>query len=518
MEFFKKLKLKENKIILQRLWAVFKIIFHTSLVITDIISDLVYVTTVDFYTQTLKGFCILFIIVIPFLIYSITLGAIIKAIVKRRKNNNSTKHYIVFAVFWIFLGPGISVLYPALEKFELMAPPQVRLFFQLSTIEFFGESLPQLIIQGINNSLNNSWTSFTKFSFTISLMSLIRGCYVLATTWYRRQYETYLDQIEEDTSKIIKQKLTSESNTLGNVENIDILIKYKFYEKFYLNKVLFDQSHDASFKSNQKLHLKIEDTINVIYQEKCGLNFEFYSFIRRLMHPLNLLIFLELLMASIVWFCNLLYLVIADFHNESIRFILMFFLGLGYIISIAGSFKDIKGVTFRKFLILRLCMVSHFDYLVKLFFEKVIETTNNLISEALIIVFCWVPVIAIEAKNNDLVGKKSGIYMGVVVLNSFYLIIIAFRVFHILIKNISTTTEENISTKLSNKVINKKDKEESKGQEENKDKNGNKDKKKNEDKEESKNENSKRSLDSNKGSFYNEDVSKIDGDSQSVDQ
>ena len=108
-------------------------------------------------------------------------------------------------------------------------------------------------------------------------------------------------------------------------------------------------------------------------------------------------------------------------------------------ISLLGSFKDVKGVLFRKFLILRLCMISHFDYLVKLFFDEVIETTNNLVTEALIIVFFCVPVITIEAVNNYRVGKNSGIYLGVIVLNSFYLLIIAIRCMHILLRKMLET-------------------------------------------------------------------------------
>ena len=485
MEFFKKLKQRENKIILLRLWAVFKIIFHTSLVVTDIISDFVYVTTVDFYNQSLKGFCILFIIVIPLFIYSVTLATIIRKIYIKKRNNQNYQHFTVFAVFWVFLGPGISVLYPALEKFELFAPSELRLFFQLSTIEFFGESLPQLMIQGINNSLSDNWTSFTKFSFTISFMSLIRGCYVLATTWYRRQYEAYLNKIETEILISIKDTLRTDAEILVDNENIENLIKYKFYEKFYLNKVLFNQSHDASFESNKELHIQIENKINIIYETKCGLNFDYHQFLRRLLDPLNILIFLQLVLVSIVWFCNLLYFVSADFHNESVRFILMFFLGLGYIISLAGSFKDIKGVTFRRFLIFRLCMVSHFDYLVKLFFNENIRTTNNLVVEALVIVFFCLPVIIIEAVNNNKVGKHSGLYLGVIVLNSFYLIIIAIRVLHILIINITGFTEETIRPTPSNQ---------------------------------NKNEDENNDPSSNKESKLDGEVSKIEENSQSVDE
>ena len=427
---------------LLRLWAVFKIVFHTTLVVTDIISDFVYVIKVDFYNQSLKGFCILFIIVVPLLVYSVTLASIIRKIYIKRMHGENYQHFTVFAVFWVFLGPGISVLYPALEKFELFAPSELRLYFQLSTIEFFGESLPQLMIQGINNSLSDNWTSFTEFSFTISFMSLIRGCYVLATTWYRRQYEAYLNKIETEILISIKDTLRTDAEILVDNENIENLIKYKFYEKFYLNKVLFNQSHDASFKSNRELHLHIENNINEIYETKCGLNFNYHLFLRRLLNPLDMLIFLELVLVSIIWFCNLLYFVSADFHNESVRFILMFFLGLGYIISLAGSFEDIKGVTFRRFLIFRLCMVSHFDYLVKLFFNETIRTTNNLVVETLVIFVFSLPVIIIEAVNNNKVGKRSGIYLGVIVLNSFYLIIIAIRLLHLLLKNITGPTEE----------------------------------------------------------------------------
>ena len=85
MGFFKRLKKRENRMMLLRLWAVFKIVFHTTLVVTDIISDFVYVIKVDFYNQSLKGFCILFIIVIPLFIYSVTLATIIRKIyIKKR--------------------------------------------------------------------------------------------------------------------------------------------------------------------------------------------------------------------------------------------------------------------------------------------------------------------------------------------------------------------------------------------------------------------------------------------------
>ena len=200
-EFYNKLNKRENKIILLRLWVVFKIILHTSLVVTDIISDFIYISTVDFYNESLKGFCVFFIILIPLLIYSGTLAYAIREIYKLRRNNENFQNYTIFAVFWVFIGPAISVLYPTLEKFEVFASEEYKLIFQLSTIEFFGESLPQLMIQGINNSLTNNWTSFTKFSFTISFMSLIRGCYVFATRFYRRQYQAYLAKIFEKKTK-----------------------------------------------------------------------------------------------------------------------------------------------------------------------------------------------------------------------------------------------------------------------------------------------------------------------------
>ena len=249
---------------------------------------------------------------IPFLIYLITLGAIIKMVLQRRKNHLSNQYFASFAVFWIFLGPGISALYPALEKFEFFAPSELTIFFQLSTVEFFGESLPQLVIQGINNTLQNNWTSFTKFSFTISFISLIRGCYVLATTWYRRQYETFIDQIKKHTLKRIKRKVMNEPLYSGNEQVIDTLIEYKFLEKFYLNKVLFNINNDVLLELDKDLHIKIENVIDKIYEKKCGLNFNTYNFTCRLMHPLNLLIFLELLLVSIVWVFNFVYFIEAD--------------------------------------------------------------------------------------------------------------------------------------------------------------------------------------------------------------
>ena len=83
-----------------------------------------------------------------------------------------------------------------------------------------------------------------------------------------------------------------------------------------------------------------------------------------------MLIFLEFLFVSIIWFCNVLYFAFAEFQNKSLRFILMLFLGFGYIISLAGGFENQKGYTFRVFLIFRLCTVSHFHYFIDLFFKE----------------------------------------------------------------------------------------------------------------------------------------------------
>ena len=433
MEIVKELHKRKYRIVLLRCFNAFKVVVHTIFVILDILSDIFYLSTVNFYNMALKGLCILFIFIIPAIIYSLTLAFLVFQIIKLKRDGEEIKKISSFTCLWFFFGPALSLIYPAIEKVEIFAPSEYDWLFQLATIEFLMESLPQLLIQGINNSLEDAWNSGTKFSFTISVMSLLRGCYVLSTTWYRRQYEKYLNGIEKDVIDEVKSSMLEGFGDIEDTQCIDELIAYKFYEQFLSKKVIFNRKFDKDYKENKKVHKDIENIIYEIYKRETKLRFKFSKMFEKLSQPINVLIIMQILLNFVVWFCNLLYLIIADFEKESLRFLLMFFLSLGYVSSLAGSFKDLKGTNFRRFLIFRLCVVSHFDNLVKLVFNISIESNNKVLFEILPLLICWIPVITIEGVNYNSVNKKDGIYRAVIVLNVLCIVLIFFRIIYIFV-------------------------------------------------------------------------------------
>ena len=448
MELYDQLKKRKYRVVLLRCFYAFKVVFHTVFVILDILSDIYYLSTVTFYNMALKGLCILFIFIIPAIIYSLTLIFLVCKVIKLRRFDEDSRKFTTFTWLWFFFGPALSLIYPAIEKVEMFAPSEYDWLFQLATIEFLMESLPQLLIQGINNSLGDTWNSGTKFSFTISVMSLLRGCYVLSTTWYRRQYEKYLQGIENNIINEVDEKLNNIPNDYDTIDNINkiresvenltqyqidrnALIKFKFYENFHSKKVIFNRNFDDHYQKNKQLHKYIERIISIKFREhenETKLKITCKKLFDNLGKPINILIIIQLVLNFVVWFCNLLYLVIADYKNESLRFLLMFFLSLGYVSSLAGNFKNLNGILFRRFLIFKLCIVSHFDNLVKFLFDKRVESNRKLLFEILPLLICWMPVIIIQGINSKLLNKNDGIYRAVIVLNVLCIVFIFFRI------------------------------------------------------------------------------------------
>ena len=427
-------KIRTYSISASQIFECLKIILSVFLVLGDIITDLVYAFKVEFYSEELRGWCILFIIILPFLVY---VGFLLYMLCKVRNLKKEIKEYfslILLSIYWFFFGSIVSIMYPVLEKFEKFAPKDYRLFFQLSAIEILIESLPQLIIQGINNTLLNRWTALTIISFGISGISLLRGSYILSTIMYRRQYEDYINQIESQVIDDIIKKFELNENSINIIEQI----KMEFYKKFYPYRIFLYES--STYINSQSLDFdEIIKYINKSYEERFSHNIDKTLICNKLAHPPKTLLMIEFFMIFSIWLLNLVYLLSAEFYDQTLRFILFLFLSFGYIISTAGKFENDESISFKNFLLARICIVSHFDMFIHLIFDKTVQTVKtsyNLIFETLTILLCCVPVIFIIAINNYALNRSNKIYWTVFAFNIIWLAIIALRILQILITEI----------------------------------------------------------------------------------
>ena len=408
-----------------------KIILSVFLVIGDIITDLIYAFKVEFYSEELRGLCILFITILPFCIYVGFLSCILYKVTNFKKQMKDYLSLILLSIYWFFFGSILSLMYPVLEKFEKFAPNDYRLFFQLSAIEILIESLPQLFIQGLNNTLLHTWTDLTIISFAISGLNLLRGSYILSTIMYRRQYEDYINQIENEVIEDVKKQMSLYVNSEDYIEKI----KIQFNKIFHPSR-MFNKECDTCNKS-QKLHLSlIIKKLEKHYKQRFSHTIDKSLIFQKLTHLPYTFLMIEFFMVLSIWLLNIIYLIFADFYDQTLRFILFLFLSFGYIISTAGKFENNESISFKKYLLARICIVSHFDKFIELVFDKSVKTSYNLIFETLTLFLCCLPVFIIIAFNNSALNKSDVLYSTTLAFNMIWLVIVALRIFQILISRI----------------------------------------------------------------------------------
>ena len=146
--------------------------FHIILVSSDIVSDILYILFSDFYNETLKEAAIAFVLVLPSMVYMAVAFLIVIYDNKKKLLRFS------FLLYWLIVGPLIAPFFPLLFGFRKAIKKDNRVFFKISIIEFLFESLPQVIIQGYNNSMTNNWSVLSRVSLSFSIINLFRGGYV----------------------------------------------------------------------------------------------------------------------------------------------------------------------------------------------------------------------------------------------------------------------------------------------------------------------------------------------------
>lgn len=159
---------------MEKLKSIIFAAINTILIAFDILSDYLYVVSMDFSIPYLNIGAVVFVILFPIIIY--ISGFIL--ISKETKNESHKKKY---SILWAIFGVILSPLYPMFFSFyKCFTKDKHRLLIKLSVLEFFFESLPQLIIQSYNNYVTSNYTSLSKASIAFSIISTLKGSYILS--------------------------------------------------------------------------------------------------------------------------------------------------------------------------------------------------------------------------------------------------------------------------------------------------------------------------------------------------
>lgn len=396
------------------------IVINYLLLFLDYILDIVYFFYIDFKSKNLRIAQGISFFLIPVFIYALSFQYYI------RKSRENLCEILLLA----FLGPFICILYP-ISKIFAFFPKEIEMFFRLRDIQFLVESLPQIIIQGTNNCMNNSWSHFAKLSFTINVMSVIWHSIRQAYCWYDRQHLSFLKNIENRVIDSIHGELNQLTNRNVQEDQLLLFIKKKYYEKFnYMH--FFEQSSINMIPDidENNLNVLIEEKLNSFYSRNYNFKIIRISECKKCLHP-GILLFSHIITMSTIWLANLAYVISAEFYVEYERYICLLFIAVTFLVSIYWSFGSDKSHIIKHWFWVKMCTYSLFEQLMDFLYNNKIKTKKRIVNEVLNLLLGWIPLIVIEGSNNFRVEKSGGVYSAVIILNIISLLLAVCRIYYL---------------------------------------------------------------------------------------
>lgn len=322
----------------------------------------------------------------------------------------------------VFIFYGLIGIFGTTYSYQDVSRQKVMMKFL--RFESLFQSLPQLVLQGLNNSLLDEWTVVAKLSYTLSVLSFLHGIYVITSFWQGKEKFQGISELMQRCEELCKEYITE-------LQQYCIAI---IYEKFDNIKVSYQAKPD--FKTWIELNAdklkEIHERIEILKDQFAKLKLRKASDLKNRMKKKFQIIIVSQALVSIVGLClNIYYVLNSNFYRTGLPYICLGFFLLYAMLSFIEKVDD----RYRKFVFLKLFMGNYYlDFLENVFELK---TKRYVVLEVLVEFFVLVlylgPLLAVFIINNnqtDSWGILNIVTIAIDVANALFVIV---RIIHLFV-------------------------------------------------------------------------------------